>query len=210
MKAAVFDMDGTLLCSMEPARELNLAFIAAQGVVLSDDQRRMLRNLTISAAVSYVQREFGIQLDYDAFCQYTRAGLLTHYQSGLPTKPGAIDYLMRLRARGVKCVVATNTRASNALVALNQSGLTPHLDYIVSTEMIGLEKNSAAFFDTLCDIIGEDKRDCVMFEDSLYSMQSAREAGLRVIGITDTTNELLRAQIHEICDRVIDSYDELE
>ena len=107
-------------------------------------------------------------------------------------------------------MVATNTRASSALVALNQSGLTPHLDYIVSTEMIGIEKNSVAFFDALCDMIGEDKRDCVMFEDSIYAMQGAREAGLGVIGITDSTNELTRAQMQEICDRVIDSYDELE
>ena len=210
MKAAIFDMDGTLLCSMDLARELNLTYIAAQGVTLTEEQRRTLRNLTIAAAVSFVQREFGVNIDYEALRSNTRAGMLAHYKSGLPTKSGAIAYLKRLRARGVKCVVATNTRASSALVALNQSGLTPHLDYIVSTEMIGLEKNSVAFFDALCAMIGEDKRDCVMFEDSLYAMQGAREAGLGVIGITDSTNELTRAQMQEICDRVIDSYDELE
>ena len=49
-----------------------------------------------------------------------------------------------------------------------------------------------------------------MFEDALYAMRGARAAGLGVIGITDTTNEHDREAILTVCDRVIDSYDELE
>ena len=48
-----------------------------------------------------------------------------------------------------------------------------------------------------------------MFEDALYAMQGARAAGLGVIGITDATNEPDREKIHAVCDRVIDSSDEL-
>ena len=49
-----------------------------------------------------------------------------------------------------------------------------------------------------------------MFEDALYAMQGARAAGLGVIGITDATNEPDREAIRAVCDRVIDSYDELD
>ena len=58
-------------------------------------------------------------------------------------------------------------------------------------------------------MIGEKKEDCVMFEDALYAMEGARQAGLGVIGITDDTNEVVREQMQAVCDRVIDSYDEL-
>ena len=58
-------------------------------------------------------------------------------------------------------------------------------------------------------MIGEEKRDCVMFEDALYAMRGARSAGLGVIGITDPTNLHDREAIRAVCDRVIDSYDEL-
>ena len=40
-------------------------------------------------------------------------------------------------------------------------------------------------------------------------MEGARAAGLGVIGITDDTNKTVRAQMAALCDRVIDSYDEL-
>jgi len=118
--------------------------------------------------------------------------------------------LKRLRTRGVRCVVATATPANLALLALNRLNLISDLDYIFSTDMIGGGKSDPAFYDRLCAMIGAEKEGCVMFEDALYAMRGAREAGLGVIGITDGTNRLDREAIHAVCDRVIDSFDELD
>ena len=41
-------------------------------------------------------------------------------------------------------------------------------------------------------------------------MRGAQRAGLGVIGITDSTNEHDRESIREVCDVLIDSFDELE
>ena len=59
-------------------------------------------------------------------------------------------------------------------------------------------------------MIGAKKENCVMFEDALYAMRGARAAGLGVIGITDGTNRHDREAIYATCDRVIDSFDELD
>ena len=76
-------------------------------------------------------------------------------------------------------------------------------------DLVGGNKGETAFYDRLCAMIGVPKEDCVMFEDSLYAMQGARAAGLSVVGITDSTNAHVRAQMQDTCDIVIDSYDEL-
>ena len=75
--------------------------------------------------------------------------------------------------------------------------------------MLNLNKSQNEFFERVSQIIGVPKEDCVMFEDSLYAMQGARNAGLGVIGMTDATNTRDREAIHACCDRVIDSFDEL-
>ena len=209
MKAAIFDMDGTLLDSMDCWRSLNLEYVLSLGITPTKKQREEMYNLSGSLIIPYLKREFGVDAEFEPLLKSACTAIEAHYRRGLPLKPGAKEYLLRLRARGVKCVLATATPARQALVALNLSGLTPHLDYIFSTEMIGLHKNSVEFYDALCAMIGEEKRDCVMFEDALYAMQGARNAGLGVIGITDATNELDRPEIIKICDQVIDSYDEL-
>ena len=210
MKAAIFDMDGTLLDSMSVWRTVNLNFLREQGVDPTPQQEEDMLNLSGMMAIGYVKEHFGIEVNFDALLAHSLNLITPFYRSGAPHKPGALDYLKRLRARGVKTVLATATPARDALMAINQAGLTPHLDYIFSTEMLGLSKGGTEFYDELCALIGEKKQDCVMFEDALYAMRGARAAGLGVIGIADVTNTHDRPEIIAVCDRVIDSYDELD
>ena len=209
MKAAIFDMDGTLLDSMLVWRSVNLNFLREQGVNPTPQQEEDMLNLSGMMVLGYAKEHFGVDVEFEALLKHSLGVIVPFYRAGAPHKPGALDYLKRLRARGVKTVLATATPAKDALLAVNQAGLTPHLDFIYSTEILGLSKGGPAFYDALCALIGENPRDCVMFEDALYAMKGAREAGLGVIGVTDPTNLHDREAIRAVCDRVIDSYDEL-
>ncbi|MGN0773317.1 MAG: HAD family hydrolase [Candidatus Ventricola sp.] len=209
MKAAIFDMDGTLIDSMGEWRKLNCSFVRDHGVELTPEQEKDLYSMSGMMVVNYVREKFGIQVEFDTLLERSTVLMEPAYRAGVPLKPGAGAYLKRLRARGVKCVLCTATPSRLALIALNRMGLVSDLDFIFSTDMTGGSKGDPAFFDRLCALIGEKKEDCVMFEDALYAMQGARVAGLGVIGITDATNEPDREKIRAVCDRVIDSYDEL-
>ena len=210
MKAAIFDMDGTLIDSMNEWRKLNCSFVREHGIELTPEQEKELYSMSGMMVVEYVRERFGIEAQFSTLLQRSTRLMEPAYTAGVPLKPGAGAYLKRLRARGVKCVVCTATPSRLAMIALNRIGLVSDLDYIFSTDMTGGSKGDPAFFDRLCAMIGEKKEDCVMFEDALYAMQGARKAGLGVVGVTDDTNLRDREAICALCDQVIDSYDELE
>lgn len=210
MKAAIFDMDGTLLDSMGAWRALNVSFLHSIGADPTPEQEMAVYSMTGRAVVDYMRENFGIETDFETLAGRACRMMEDVYAQGVPHKPGAQRYLQRLRARGVKCVLATASPSKLALIAMNKADMVKDMDYIYSTDFVGGHKGDPAFFDRLCAMIGEKKEDCVMFEDALYSMKGARAAGLGVVAITDETNEHDREEILAVCDRLIDSYDELD
>jgi len=209
MKAAIFDMDGTVIDSMSEWRKLNVSFLRESGIDPTPEQEKAVYNMSGAMVVHYIKETFGVEVDFTQIVTRASRMMEPAYRRGVPLKPGAGEYLRRLRERGVKCVICTATPAHLALLALNRLNLVKDFDFIFSTDIVGGSKHDPAFYDRLCAFLSEKKEDCVMFEDALYAMKGARAAGLGVIGITDETNLAEREAIHAVCDRVIDSFDEL-
>mgnify|MGYP001036621811 CR=1 FL=1 len=186
------------------------------------DTRRinLLKELSISAG-GYADYVGGI-----AGCN-GKNGVVTWDENGTPTL-GAIlygnNYVGGVAGYNDEKATISNTsgqklsisgqivaagKAIGGMIGLNCADLVSDLDFIFSTDMLNLNKSQNEFFERVSQIIGVPKEDCVMFEDSLYAMQGARNAGLGVIGMTDATNTRDREAIRACCDRVIDSFDEL-
>ena len=103
MKAAIFDMDGTLIDSMTRWREM--------GIIPTEKQEADMMSMSGTMVVDYFKNEFGLETNFEALCVKACEAMEPVYSAGVPHKPGAAAYLKRLRARGVKCVVATATPA---------------------------------------------------------------------------------------------------
>ena len=119
MKAAIFDMDGTLLDSMSQWRRLNVEFIRQRGIEPTEEEAVELTQLSGIKAVRYFQEHFGMDCDYDEISDIACRAMEKVYAAGVPEKPGAAAYLRRLGERG-SCAWSPRRR----LRAMHSSGST--------------------------------------------------------------------------------------
>lgn len=210
MKAAIFDMDGTLLDSMPAWRRLNREFVKRRGFTPTPEQEAEMNGISGTLLVRYVRDTFGIDVSFDTVLEEACQGMEPVYRAGVPIISGAQAYLRRLHERGVLCVLATATSSRLALIALNRTGLTSALDYIFCSDIMEGSKADPAYYQALSACIGVPLHACVLFDDALYALRGARAAGLGVVGVRGHIHQGDPSEIEATSDRMISSFDELD
>jgi beta-phosphoglucomutase len=106
--------------------------------------------------------------------------------------PGALPALLELRKRGIKIAVASNSR--NALTIIRQVQIEHLLDAIVDGHQIENSKPDPEVFLLAAKKVGIHPDHCLVVEDAVAGIESARRAGMKVLGI-GTKERLPNAEI---------------
>ncbi len=185
-KGAIFDMDGTLVESMLEWRKQNIAFAQRHGVAVPEEIRgKEMDTSSHKVCKMYAELYPELGMTADEIDHEYALSLLPIYCSTVEPKKGVMEFLKMLRARGVKMCVATATEAPIATKCLEHHGILPYMEFVVSTAEVGVSKASQAYFPRVAKMLGIDPADCAVFEDALYAVKSAHEAGMRVFAVED-------------------------
>lgn len=186
-KAAIFDMDGTLLDSMRQWRFAALEYLMAQHMPISEEVLSGVFRRGGVATVKMCYQQAGIDPD-SLGVNFGRAILeyvAPHYEKDVTVKNNARELLEKLRAEGIVCCVATATPKQYAEAALKAHGLDRYLEFVFDETDGGCTKANCQYFQRLVDRLGFAPSECVMFEDAMYSIRTAKKSGLTVIGVYD-------------------------
>lgn len=196
IKACICDMDGTLLDSLPFWCRAERALFAQRGVTPPeglDTQLFMFHDIAETLA--------RLNLDREAAWAAMAALMDGDYADRIPAKQGAETFLGALRARGVRCYVATGSRRRHAEAALARCGLSRYFLALYSTHETLLKKEDPAFFPWIAGELGVAPGELLVIEDSPIVAKNAKAAGCTVFGILDDAygdDRPLRA----VCDRV--------
>ena len=109
------------------------------------------------------------------------------YEHYIPAVEGAVDYVQRCRLAGKEMGVVTANDTPLTKAVLRRLGMLDGMKFILSSEESGLTKRTPQMALAAIDCLHLQPQECVMLEDSLYSMKSAKEAGCYVIAIASKT-----------------------
>ena len=137
----------------------------------------------------------------------TKAQVKDFYNHQVEAKPGLKKFLSLLKMEGVWMYVATNTDRDLAEAGLKHAGIDGYFRGLRTCGEVGEGKNeSPEIYERAMRRLRGNKKDTVVFEDSLHAIQTAKSAGFRVAAVYDPSAEEDQPEIRRLADYYISSY----
>ena len=182
MKGAIFDCDGTLLDSLGAWRGLEGELARSANVQVRPEERKLFCTLTIPEIAHYFHVEYGLG-ENDAAVSGMIDEYMMSYYCNASLLPGAAELLEACSKSGVRMSVCSSSCASYLEAGLSSSGVRDYFQAVVSVDDLGTTKRSPEAFEHTCKLLGTEKQVTWGFEDSLYAMDTLRNAGFPVVGL---------------------------
>lgn len=176
-RAALLDMDGTLVDSTAVVERLWLAWAEPHGI----DPETVLRTVHgrqghQSMAIMLPERDHAINLHENDVMLANEADDV----DGVIEIPGARAFLDALRPFPHAIVTSANVPLMTA--RMRAAGLNVP-ERKVTAEDVSASKPDPEGFLRAAELLGVDPADCVVFEDSGAGIQAGLAAGMRVVGV---------------------------
>lgn len=183
-KAVLFDMDGTLLDTLEDLCDSTNHALAQMGYPLRgiEEIRRFIGNgaeKQIRRAVPEGTSEGKIMETLAAF----RAYYQDHCQIKTKVYDGLLDVLSELKEKGVKMAVVSN-KPDAAVKKLSREYFGDRLDYAIGPSDGVRCKPYPDMAEEALKALGVEKKDAVFVGDSEVDVQTGLNAGLNVIAVS--------------------------
>ncbi|NRA68424.1 MAG: HAD family phosphatase [Pseudobacteriovorax sp.] len=100
--------------------------------------------------------------------------------------PGILEALAYFQEKGLPMAIATSSPRLEIAGILSRFELSKFFKDIVTLDDVTSPKPDPQAYQKAAGILGQDPKDCLVFEDSIIGSTAARAAGCQLIGITSS------------------------
>ena len=125
------------------------------------------------------------------------------YAHHVKLSPYAREYLIELKKCGMKLAVATGLPGELFLPCLEHNSVLGLFDILCSTDEVKRGKEYPDVFELAAQRLGAEPQHCLVFEDVLPAVKSAKQAGMLVCAVYDKYSARYRVQMEQVADLYI-------
>lgn len=195
IKAAIFDLDGTLIDSMWVWEKIDIDYLKIRGIDLPHDLRDHIAHLSFDETAKYFKNRFNLPDTLDEIKSEWNEMALHEYSSNIGLKPGVIKFLEKLKNKNIKIALATSNSQLLLELALKNNEIYHYFDSITTTSEVSRGKDHPDIYLLAAKKLNTKPENCLVFEDILPAVKSARSVGMKVVGVKDTAASHQEAEI---------------
>ena len=209
IKAAIFDLDGTLVDSMGVWEKIDIDFLGKRGHAVPADLKDNITHLSFLQVAEYFKSTFCLEESIEDIINEWHNMAYVEYSTNIKLKPGAKEYLHKLKNHGVKIALATSNSLPLLEATLKNNGIYDLFDAITITDEVNKPKNNPDIYLLSAKKLGVCPENCMVYEDIIAAVTGAKKAGMKVTVVYDKASEGDIDILKNTADIYIHSYEEL-
>ena len=209
IKAAIFDLDGTLIDSMWVWGKKDEDYFKNRNMNLPSNLKNQIEHLSFDETAVYFKNNFNISDTIDEIKKEWIDFAYVEYLNNVKLKPGVVEFLSLLKTMKIKIGLATSNSKSLLEAALKSNDIYHYFDSITLTDEVSRGKNFPDVYLLAAQKLGVKPDECIVFEDILPAIKGAKAAGMKVVGVYDDSAKDQRDDIISHADMYIIEYNEL-
>ncbi|WP_315080282.1 HAD family phosphatase [uncultured Clostridium sp.] len=209
IEAAIFDLDGTLVDSMMIWQQIDIDYLKEKGHELPKGLKNDIIHLSFKQTAAYFKNRFNIEDSIETILKHWHDMAFEYYSNKVKLKDGVIEFLNKLKSKNIKIGLATSNSNELLEVCLKSNNIYDYFDSITTTGETEKGKDSPDVYLLAAKRLDTTPDKCVVFEDILPAIKSAKVAGMKVIAVKDEFSIDSKEDIIKASDKYITSFFEL-
>lgn len=199
-KAAIFDVDGTLIDSMDVWARIDARFLSSRGYEVPKGYMDAIAPMGFLRAAQYTIKLFSLPETPEELMALWDEMAQEEYSRHVLLKPFAKDLLLHLKERGVKLAVATALSPKLLAPVLSNNGILHLFDAVCGIHEVTRDKSHPDIYLLAAEKLLTAPADCIVFEDILAGIQGAKAAGMGAYAMYDRHADGQKREIKKQCD----------
>ena len=186
----IFDIDGVIVDSEHHWKDVEFNFIKSLIPSWDEDKHNKIMGLNISDQHKLLKEEFGLKKIESELADFYNKQANEIYGVRVSLLPGFLDLLTDLKNKKFKTAIASSSPASWISIVLTRFSLSRFFDTAFSVEEVKCKgKPYPDIYIHTAKQLGKKPEQCIVIEDSMNGVTSAKSAGMKCIGLRNGFND---------------------
>lgn len=182
MNYSIFDVDGTILDSMEVWNTLASQYVQSLGMVPEKNLDEIVSDMSLEQSATYLKNHYKINKQEERIISEVLNFISDFYEYEVNLMPGFKEFISHYDSINV---IGTSCDEELVKIALNRLAVLNYFEDIITCSKVNKSKNDPDFYLACAQVLKQRPEDIVVFEDSDYCIDVARKVGFKVIKIKD-------------------------